>query len=120
MRVLIVDDDEDLASAVCDALEEEGYSVARARNGQEALEQLRADGGACLILLDLMMPVMNGWEFRSAQLRDAALATIPVVLFTADPAPAQKTRELAADGYLSKQVRPGELLGTVQRFCSAA
>ena len=82
--VLLVEDDIDVREAVADTLDEAGYRVSPARNGQEALDMLRS--GAVqprVILLDLMMPVMDGWQFREEQLRDPALASIPVVALSA-------------------------------------
>src|SRR5262249_54943332 len=76
--VLIVDDDRDIREALTQALVEGGYTAVGVANGQEALRWLRtATPAPCLILLDLAMPVMNGWQFRSEQQRDPGLAAIP-------------------------------------------
>src|SRR6266446_9079911 len=73
--ILIVEDDADVRGALSAVLEGEGYRVVEAAHGQEALQHLRADArGFCMILLDLWMPVMNGWEFRAEQLKDPTLA----------------------------------------------
>jgi CheY-like chemotaxis protein len=89
-RVLLVDDDVDLRESLAEALEEEGYRVLRAANGQEALGLLRSEAPPHVILLDLLMPVMNGWQFCEAKRRDPALVAIPVVALSAavsrDPA----------------------------------
>ena len=82
--ILIVDDDNDVRSALSELLEEEGFSVKGAPNGREALALLR--GGTvhpAVILLDLMMPGMDGWDFRSEQMRDPQLAAVPVVIVSA-------------------------------------
>ena len=96
--VMVVDDDEDWRELVVQFLSEAGFEAVGARHGREALA--RIGNGARrpdLILLDLEMPVMSGWEFRREQLRDPALAGVPVlVASSADPG------GLAADGYLSK------------------
>ncbi|MFB6351348.1 MAG: response regulator [Bradymonadaceae bacterium] len=82
-RVLVVEDEEDLRHSVAEVLRLEGYDVSTAANGQEALEELQnGDGRPSLILLDMMMPVMDGWTFRRRQLEDPELADIPVVVFT--------------------------------------
>ncbi len=81
--VLVVDDDTDLRDTLCDVLEADGHTTRPARNGVEALELLRRDAAVDLIVLDLMMPLMNGWQFREALLADAELARIPVVVMTA-------------------------------------
>jgi CheY-like chemotaxis protein len=73
--IMIVEDDVDIADLVATTLEDDGYAVLVATNGQEALDKLRAAGTRpSLILLDLMMPVMDGWQFRKAQTADPALA----------------------------------------------
>src|SRR6476646_6367807 len=78
--ILIVDDDKDVRSALAELLEGEGYAVAGAHNGHEALQLMRAGLHPAVILLDLMMPVMDGWDFRSEQQRDPAFAGVPVVI----------------------------------------
>ena len=81
-----MDDDPDIREAMVEVLSDEGYEVTAVANGHEALTYLRSvtpPKRPCLILLDLMMPVMNGWEFRQEQLADTALAAIPVIAITA-------------------------------------
>src|ERR1043166_6147962 len=79
--ILVVEDDPDVREALVLLLEREGYAVTSVNNGQEALEQLRATPSA-LILLDLMLPVMDGFEFRVHQLQDPALARVPVIVLS--------------------------------------
>src|SRR4051794_22433741 len=82
--VLVVDDDADLRMLLSVTLQREGYSVTCCANGDDALRWLREAGQLpVVILLDLMMPVMNGWEFRGAQMKDPALARVPVVVISA-------------------------------------
>ena len=81
--VHIVDDDEALRDVLAEALSEEGLAVSSSANGLEALKTLRAGLRPDVILLDLMMPVMDGWGFREEQSRDPELASIPVVVLTA-------------------------------------
>ena len=115
--VLVVDDDPDILDAICDILDAEGYAVARARHGGEALERV-AERRPDLILLDLMMPVMDGWQFREAQVQNAELAKIPVVVVSA--AGRDRLERIDADAYLSKPVDLEELLGCVSHFCQRA
>ena len=85
-RILLVEDDADIRLQVVLALELEGYEVVQASNGKEALALLRSsspEGLPCCIILDLMMPVMDGWEFRRRQREDPALASVPVVVLSA-------------------------------------
>ena len=80
--ILVVDDDVAATDSLTDILTGEGYAVATARNGKEALRHLRGAPLPRLIILDLFMPEMDGWEFRREQLRDAKLRDIPVVVMT--------------------------------------
>jgi CheY-like chemotaxis protein len=80
--ILIIDDDVPSTDSLTDILIGEGYAVATARNGKEALAQLRSAALPRLIILDLFMPEMDGWEFRKEQLKDEALSHIPVVVMT--------------------------------------
>lgn len=81
--IVIIDDDEDMRTALADVLSEEGYSVRCFTNGAEALSWLRRHADASLILLDLEMPVMDGWTFRREQERDRRLNRIPVIAMSA-------------------------------------
>jgi CheY-like chemotaxis protein len=84
-EVLIVDDDLDAREALAELLESRGYSVTSAGNGREALNYLRTASLPGIIILDLMMPMMDGWEFLEHQSRDFALLQIPVIVLTATP-----------------------------------
>ncbi len=95
-------------------LELEGYTAYCAANGQEALEQLRKIPQPCLILLDLMMPVMNGWEFVHALDHDSTLATIPVVVVTAF---SEKAGGLTTRLIIKKPVDTVILLRVVHQHC---
>lgn len=81
--ILLVDDNSDILEVIRVILETEGYRVATASNGVEALEQLRDGLVPQLVILDLSMPVMNGWEFRDQQLADPALRDIPTIIYSA-------------------------------------
>jgi len=113
--VLIVEDDLDTREMLGRFLELEGYTVETAENGRRALERLGSGVGACVILLDLMMPVMDGWQFRQEQIRDASLADIPVIVVSA--AGRERLEKIQANAYLSKPVDLDELLGCVTQFC---
>lgn len=117
--ILVVEDDVDVREALVAFLEGAGYDVLEAGHGGEALQRLRAHDGVGLILLDLMMPVMNGWEFRAAQTTDPRLAAIPVVIITADHSAARKAADVGAAGCLLKPVELPDLLDYVGRFCGA-
>ena len=81
--VLVVDDDDALRAALKELFETEGYKVALAANGRAALNRLSGGLRPCVVLLDLMMPVMDGWDFREQQLRNPDLREIPVFILTA-------------------------------------
>jgi len=117
--VLIVDDDPDIRGAVLETLEDEGYVALGARNGQEALALLRSlPVQPGLILLDMMMPVMDGQGFRTEQLADKAISEIPVVVMTADAQGTRKTDTLKAAAVLKKPVELEGLLDVVRTFCA--
>jgi len=115
--ILIVEDDEALRGAIVAYLEGEGYSVVEAENGAIALDRLRTSGEFCMILLDLFMPVMNGWAFRAEQLRDPALAGIPLMVVTADARAPDKASELGAVAYMAKPLDLERLLALVGEHC---
>ena len=98
--VLVVDDDPDILEAICDILGTESYRVARAKNGLEALEQVAAERPD-VILLDLMMPVMDGVTFAQALRQRPAAADVPIVIISADGNPA-RAASVQARGYLAK------------------
>lgn len=118
--VLAVDDDPDILLAFKDVLEMEGHTVLLARSGREALELLRRGVRPAVILLDLMMPDISGWEFRELQVADAALASIPVVVVSGQGVSAREVAALGVDGYLKKPVDLEQLLGTVSRYVRPA
>jgi CheY-like chemotaxis protein len=114
--VFIVEDDVDTREMIGRFLELEGFAVETAANGRQALDRLDAGARACVILLDLMMPVMDGWEFRRQQVSHAAFSKIPVIVFSA--AGRERMRQVDANDYLAKPVDLDELLQRVSRFCS--
>jgi signal transduction histidine kinase len=108
IRLLLVEDDSSIRLALTDMLEDEGFAVTSAVNGREALEDLRHAPPPDVIVLDLMMPVMDGWEFRVEQRSDPMLAGIPLLAMSADLS--AKARAIAADGYVRKPIDFPELL----------
>jgi CheY-like chemotaxis protein len=115
--VLIVEDDPLIRETLDEILTEEGYRTVSARDGVEALARLRAAEPPNLIILDLMMPVMNGWEFRAEQLRDPELSGIPVIIVSGSIHSAERTGSLQPSDYLSKPLNVDLLLETVARHC---
>jgi DNA-binding response OmpR family regulator len=116
--VMIVEDDDATREALTALLEDENYRVIQAPNGAEALRILDAESAACkIICLDLMMPVMNGWDFRRQQRRTSTLAHIPVVLMSAGAQLAIASEDLAAAAYVTKPVVIDDLLAIVRRHC---
>jgi two-component system chemotaxis response regulator CheY len=114
--IVVVDDDEDIRYAMGDTLEAEGYRVMLAEDGRDALAKLRSlEEPPSLILLDLMMPNMDGMEFRAIQQGDPALSSIPVVILSADAQVKQKAAALGAAGSMTKPVRIADLLATIER-----
>ena len=115
-RILLVDDDADERDAIASFLELEGADVAVARDGEEALDALRADPQRCLILLDLDMPGMDGREFRRRQLLSST-ASIPVVVVSGLPDLAAATRGMSVRAEFRKPVELELLLRAVGTHC---
>jgi CheY-like chemotaxis protein len=116
--VLIVDDDYAIRDMLREALEDAGYNVMSAEHGAQALEQLRgATQLPRVILLDLMMPVMSGWEFRMAQQADDRLAGIPVLVLSARLGMSHEAYSMSADGFIPKPMNIARLLDMVERYC---
>jgi len=112
-RILVIEDDYPILEALAEILGDEGYLVSTANNGREALDHLKRDVAPNLILLDLRMPVMDGWTFRNVQKRTSHLASIPVIAISADgSSPAQA---ISADAFLRKPIDMRELLLTIRR-----
>jgi CheY-like chemotaxis protein len=115
--VLVVEDDAAVAKYMTFVLEDAGYNVALASNGLDALRYLETHPPPSLILLDLIMPIINGWAFRAAQQRDSMFAAIPVVIMSAGTNDEIHARELGVAAYLAKPMTPDTLVATVARYC---
>jgi CheY-like chemotaxis protein len=109
----VVDDDRDVQEVLRVALTNGGYRIACAGNGREALDYLRSHDETCVILLDMMLPGMDGAEFRRAQLRDRSLAGIPVILMSGAPGVDHRGTELAVRRVVRKPVDLDELRDAV-------
>jgi CheY-like chemotaxis protein len=117
--VLVVEDDLDTSDAIAEVLEDGNYRPVRAPNGAVALDELRsAERPPCVILLDMMMPVMDGREFRMRQRQDPSLREIPVVVLSAHADGVSYAIQMDAADYLRKPIDLHTLLETVERFCA--
>ena len=119
-RILLVEDDVDIADALKDVLTDQGHSVQIARNGKEALEMLSHGDLPQLIFLDLMLPLMDGPQFREAQLRDVRICHIPVVIVSADRAVEERAREMGVEAWLAKPTTPEKILDAAERYAANA
>jgi CheY-like chemotaxis protein len=118
--VLVVEDDTDVRETLADLLEAEGYQVARAANGRQALDYLQRARPPGLILLDLIMPVMDGHQFRQRQRQDPVLASVPTAVVSAFRPNSDQMAALEPAGWLVKPVDLKALLDIVQRHCGPA
>jgi CheY-like chemotaxis protein len=112
-RILVVEDDEDAREAMVALLQMKGYRAVPASNGQEALDYLRRAPVPDLIILDLWMPVMDGWQFRSEQVKDPRLKNVPVIVVTA----LSDRADVDANEVIIKPVDVNRLLTTVSQYC---
>jgi CheY-like chemotaxis protein len=112
--VLLIEDEEELREVMRDALEDEGYRVVAAREGQEALEAIPRIDHICLVLLDLLMPGMNGWDFLDAVKARPDFAKVPVVVHTSAPSRAPS----GVAKVLQKPLRIERLLSVVREYCT--
>lgn len=117
-RILVVDDDAALREAISEVLEDSGYEVSCATDGADALAQLRRGALPSVILLDLAMPVMDGWAFRQVQRDDPRLAAVPTLVVSATYEPDDRAIEsLRPDAFLPKPFDLGKLIAAIQRLC---
>ena len=112
--ILVIEDNDDVRDMIAVTLELEGHRVVTASNGREALYLLHHGVEPCMILLDLMMPVMNGWEFQKAVEREPQLRDIPIVVVSATGTDVNRTQAAAV---LPKPIDVDKLLDVVEDFC---
>ncbi len=115
-RILIVDDEEPIRLTVCEILQDEGYPVALATNGAEALQCVETDP-PCVVLLDMRMPILDGWSFLDAL--HARGAGPSILVMTAAQNARRWAEEVGADGYLAKPFDLLDVLAEVERLCAA-
>ncbi len=114
--VLVVDDDTDIRESISHLLEYEGYKVVTASNGAEGFRQLKFTRPS-VILLDLMMPVMDGWQFKSEFDGRLELEGIPIVVVSADGNIAEKSKSIGIQEFLTKPIDIDVLLALVKKYC---
>ena len=115
-RILVVEDDTSIRELLVELLESEGYAVSSAVNGLEGLKHLQSQGNPDLILIDLMMPVMDGYSFRTEQLKNTTWAKIPTVVMSAEANAKEKMKNFNITAFLSKPVELETILKTVARY----
>ena len=114
--ILVVEDDVEIRELLAEMLADAGYRVEVAANGAEGLKRL-AQERPCVVILDLMMPVMDGWQLRQRMLADPALSDIPVIIVSGAADLPDTTAPLAARHVFAKPVRWPTLLAAVQAHC---
>lgn len=114
-NILVIDDDDGIREALKAALEYEGYAVSTAENGQIALDLLQNGQNPCFIVLDLMMPVMDGWTFAAKLAEDPKLSHIPFVVVSAFE---DKAQNLQAKGIFKKPVNLKVLFDSIKKWCT--
>ena len=115
--ILVVDDDPDVRDAIANVLGDEGYGVTSVGNGREALEHLQHRTRPSLILLDMMMPEMDGWSFRQELKKLPELSSIPIVILSAHGNVRDAALALGVADYLRKPVQLDSLLEIAERYC---
>jgi len=115
-RILVVEDDTSIRELLVELLESEGYTVASAVNGLEGLKYLQTANKPDLILIDLMMPVMDGYSFRTEQLKNPEWSEIPTVVMSAEANAKEKMKNFNITAFLSKPVELETILRTVANF----
>ncbi len=115
-RVLVVEDDNDILSSVAEVIRDEGYEAMTAGNGWQALSLLEQQSGVALVLVDLMMPEMSGWQLIDEM--HERWPQVPIVLISAAPNLADEARRLGVQGYLSKPFRLDDIIRVANEYCS--
>ena len=112
--VLVVEDDVELCETMCEALALSGYAVVAAQDGKDALNKVGGIESLCLVILDLLMPKMNGWEFVEQLRTRSEFANVPILVYSSAPGPAPAT----VARVLKKPVPLDRLLATVREYCA--
>ena len=116
-NVMVVEDDPMIRSSLVELLEAEGYQVVGVENGQAAMNHLKSGQALpSVILLDVMMPIMDGWQFRTQQLSDVKISKIPVIVVTADGNARDKAVVMNAQGWINKPFKIDEILDAVAKY----
>jgi CheY-like chemotaxis protein len=118
--ILVVDDDDLVRETLVELLQDHGCGARGVKNGFEAIEALLTTDGVCLVLLDLVMPMMDGNAFREEQLKHERIRDIPVVLMSAYAHLSEKTKQMKVDVYMQKPLGEAHLLDVVNRFCGCS
>ena len=113
-KLMIVEDDKDILDTLKDFLESEGYGVMTAENGAKAMELLQTEGIPNLILLDMKMPIMNGWEF-AIEFLDKFDHLAPIVVMTAAGDAAKRARDISAIGWVGKPFDLNDILKKIKQ-----
>ena len=115
-RILIVEDDNSIRELLVELLQGEGYEVGSAVNGLEGIHYLQKHQAPDLILIDLMMPIMDGYTFRTEQLKNADWAKIPIVVMSAEANAKEKLKNFGITAFLSKPVELETILKAVELY----
>lgn len=117
--IFIIDDSREIRDLVGRLYQTEGYKVELAADGQEALQKLRqTDTLPSVILLDLMMPIMDGYQVCMEIAKDARLSSVPVLIMSADANAEEKAKKVGAKGWLKKPVAVDTYIAVAEKFCS--
>lgn len=117
--VLVIDDDLGVLEVLVELLGSEGMDVRTAQNGLEGLKQMRLEPPPSAVLLDLHMPVMDGFQFRAEQMRDDSLRAIPVILYSGHHDVAEAASQMGIEGYFQKPIDIGRILDLLSRYQAA-
>lgn len=115
-RILVVEDDNSIRELLVELLQSEGYEVASAVNGLEGLKYLQTQKNPDLILIDLMMPVMDGYSFRTEQMKNTEWSKIPVIVMSAEANAKEKMKSYGISAFLAKPVELDTILKTVEQY----
>src|SRR4051812_44004646 len=116
--ILVVEDDNDIRQSLVEILQEEGYTVLSALNGKEGLEVLKkAEPLPGLVILDIMMPVLDGYGFRLEQMKSPRLASVPTALFSANGRLDEKARKVGVTEFLKKPIDLNKLFDLANKYC---